>query len=81
MWINHFRELMIKQYDNLSAMIEDTGLSRNALNKLWHRDKRDMTTIKLETLQKVCDALQVKLSDLLEYVPDESGKEGKGTKI
>jgi len=57
-----------KMIDNLTDLIGITGLSRNALNKLWHN--QDIETIKLETLFQICDSLKIKLSDLLEYIPD-----------
>ena len=57
-----------KMIDNLTDLIRITGLSRNALNKLWHN--QDIETIKLETLTQICKALNIKLSDLLEYIPD-----------
>jgi putative transcriptional regulator len=58
-----------KRIDNITNLIEKTGLSRNALNKLWHN--QDIETVKLETLISVCKPLSIKLSDLIEYIPDE----------
>jgi len=58
-----------KRIDNITDLIEKTGLSRNALNKLWHN--QDVETVKLETLISVCKPLDIKLSDLIEYLPDE----------
>lgn len=66
---NNLRIVMAeKMIDNLTDLIGITGLSRNALNKLWHN--QDIETIKLETLFQICDSLKIKLSDLLEYIPD-----------
>lgn len=65
---NNFRIIMAKKrIDNISEAINITGLSRNALNKLWHNE--DLETMKLETLMIVCDKMGVKLSELLEYTP------------
>ena len=67
---NNLRIVMAeKMIDNLTDLIKITGLSRNALNKLWHN--QDIETIKLETLIQICDSLKIKLSDLLEYIPDK----------
>lgn len=67
---NNLRLIMAaKRIDNLTDLIKITGLSRNALNKLWHN--QDTETIKLETLIQICNSLEVKLSDLLEYIPDK----------
>ena len=67
---NNLRLIMAeKRIDNITNLIERTGLSRNALNKLWHN--QDIETVKLETLISVCKPLSIKLSDLIEYIPDE----------
>lgn len=56
-----------QQIDSISELIQTTGLSRNALNKLWHNE--NLESVKLGTLVIVCDSLNVKLSDLIEYTP------------
>lgn len=66
---NNLRIIMAEQrIDNVSDLITITGLSRNALNKLWHNE--NLESMKLETLMIVCDKLDVKLSDLIEYIPE-----------
>lgn len=63
---NHLRVVMAHQrINNLTELMELTGLSRNALNKLWH--DTDVDTVKLGTLMKICDALEIPLSQLVEY--------------
>ncbi|MDY7224518.1 helix-turn-helix domain-containing protein [Halalkalibacterium halodurans] len=67
---NHLRVVMAHhRINNLTELMEITGLSRNALNKLWH--DTDVETVKLGTLMKICDSLEVSLSELVEYVPDK----------
>ncbi|NRD81137.1 helix-turn-helix domain-containing protein [Bacillus sp. BRMEA1] len=67
---NNLRIIMAKQkIDSVSELMTITGLSRNALNKLW-RDE-DLESAKLGTLMIICDQLQIKLSDLIEYLPGE----------
>lgn len=67
---NNFRIIMAKKrIDSISELISVTGLSRNALNKLWKSE--DLDSIKLGTLMTVCDKLQIKLSDLIEYQPEK----------
>lgn len=67
---NNLRILMAeKRIDNITVLMEKTGLSRNALSKLWRN--KDIETVKLETLIQICKPLNVKLSDLVEYTPDE----------
>lgn len=47
-----------------------TGISRTTLTSLY---RREAGNVELETLMKICDFLQVSLSDLVEYQP--KGKE------
>lgn len=67
---NNLRIVMAqKRIDSVSELMQLTGLSRNALNKLWHDD--DIESVKLGTLIQVCDALDIKLSELMEYHPNK----------
>lgn len=66
---NHLRIIMAeKRIDNVRDLMNITGLSRNSLNKLWHNE--DLESLKLGTLMIVCDKLEIKLSELVEYTPD-----------
>ncbi len=74
---NNLRILMAeKRIDNITVLMEVTGLSRNALSKLWRN--QDIETVKLETLIQICKPLNVKLSDLVEYIPGDDLDEKKG---
>lgn len=67
---NNLRIVMAKKtIDNISELMEITGLSRNALNKLWHNE--EVETVKLGTLIQICESLKINLSDLIEYVPEK----------
>lgn len=67
---NNLRIVMAKQrIDSVSELMKITGLSRNALNKLWHNE--NMESVKLGTLMIICDSLGIKLSDLIEYTPEK----------
>lgn len=67
---NNLRLIMAKRkIDNVSELIQITGLSRNALNKLWHDE--DLQTVKFGTLMTICDKLDIKLSELIEYTPGQ----------
>lgn len=48
-----------------------TGLSENAISDLTANAVRQ---IRLDTLAKICDALDIQLSDLLDYTPDRERK-------
>jgi len=67
---NKIRVVMAeKKIDNIAELMELTGLSRNAVAKLWH--DKDIESIKLGTLFKICDGLNKDLSDIIEYTPDK----------
>jgi putative transcriptional regulator len=69
--VNNLRFVMAeKRIDNVSELINITGLSRNVLNKLWHNE--DLESLKIGTLIVACDKLKINLSDLIEYTQDEN---------
>lgn len=50
----------------ITKVHKETGLSRSTLTALYYkRSKR----VQLDTLQKLCDYLDVSLSELIEYEP------------
>lgn len=55
--------------DDISELMQNSGVSRNSINKLFRGV--DVETTKVETLMRLCDALHCKLSDLVEYNPQE----------
>ena len=57
-----------RKMDDVIELMRMTGLSRNTVNKLFHEEK--IKTLKIETLIRVCDALDCSLKDLIEYTPD-----------
>ena len=66
---NNLRLIMAKnKINSITELIEITGLSRNALNKLWHDD--NVESIKLGTLLTICDKLNVSLDELIAYKPN-----------
>lgn len=44
-----------------------TGLSKTTIHKLYYEKSANLG---VETLNKLCKALDCKISDLLEYIPD-----------
>ncbi len=64
------RHLMAdKKINSLSALIRDSKISRETLNKLYHEEK--METLKLEMIVKICEYFNCNIQDLIEYIPDE----------
>ncbi len=63
------RHLMAdKKINSLSALIRDSKISRETLNKLYHEEK--METLKLEMIVKICEYFNCNIQDLIEYIPD-----------
>ena len=62
-------ELADQEIDDISDLIDLSGVSRGPINKLYRNQQVD--TVKLGTLLRLCDALGCKLSDLVEYSPEE----------
>lgn len=56
-----------------SQLRKKAGISTNALAKLGKDE-----SLPLETLEKVCTALNCTLDDILEYVPDKDTDGGSG---
>ncbi|MDP4097985.1 helix-turn-helix transcriptional regulator [Paenibacillus sp. P96] len=70
----NIRVLMAKhRIDDIKELMQKSGLSRNSINKLYR--ETNIETVKLETLFKLCDTFNCELSDLIEYVPEQAGKE------
>ncbi|MED3045940.1 helix-turn-helix transcriptional regulator [Bacillus thuringiensis] len=69
--VSNIRMIMAKKnIDNISDLVRITGVSRNSINKLWRND--NVSSLRIDTLLPICEKLNVKLSDLIEYIPDDS---------
>jgi len=65
--INKLSEVMGRKRLKISDVLEGTGLARNTVAELYHgRVKR----VDLETLDRLCNYLDVELSELLEHKKD-----------
>ncbi len=65
---NKLSELMGREKLKMSEVQRMTGLSESTIRRLYHNTA---SNISLDTLNKLCKALDCKLSDIFEYVPDE----------
>lgn len=59
---------------SISELSEYTGLSRSTIIPIYYKRANDL---KLSTLEKICDFLQISLSELIEYEPQALNKEEK----
>ena len=65
---NHFSKILGEKRIKISDVHYGTNISRSILSELYF--ERGNPTV--ETLRKICDYLKVPLSELIEYVPEES---------
>lgn len=56
--------------DDIQELINRSGLSRNAINRLYKGTEAEIESTNLKTLIKLCKVFNCRLSDLLEYIPD-----------
>ena len=69
MLVIKLRHLMAdKRIDTISELMELSGLSRNAINRIYKEEEPEKT--ELNTLLKLCDSLNCNLTDLIEYKPN-----------
>jgi len=69
---NNLSMVMGARLLSISKVHEDTGISRSTLINLYYRRAKN---VRLDTLRKLCDYLQIPLSELIEYTPKELVKE------
>lgn len=63
----HLSRIMGEQRLKISEVAKMTGLHRNGITKLYNEETDG---IKFDTLDKLCAALNCKVGDIIEYVPD-----------
>lgn len=65
---NNLATIMGARLLSKKALAKGTGISRTTLTDIYYR-RTD--TVKLSTLIRVCDYLQIPLSELIEYDPSK----------
>lgn len=70
MYKSKLRYLMAdKKIDSIKNLVELTGVSRPPLDKLYK--EKDLETLSLDVLARICKYFNCKIEDLIEYIPDE----------
>jgi len=65
---NNLSSILGERLLKVSNISDGTGISRTTLTELYYRKNKD---IKLSTLLRICDYLDVPLSELIEYIPNK----------
>ena len=64
---NKLSEVMGKRRINMAALARRSGLSHVAIFKIYHAKTK---TIEFDTINKLCNALNCRMQDLFEHIPD-----------
>ena len=67
MIINKLSEIMGRKRVRMAELQKWTGLSHTTIIKLYY-DKS--TSIKLDTMNRICNALDISVGELFEHIPD-----------
>ncbi|SDL34477.1 helix-turn-helix domain-containing protein [Streptococcus equinus] len=70
MLMNNLLVVFAQKRTNASKVSKDTGVAKSTISKIIN----NKTDVKLSTLIKLCNSLEVALSDLVEFLPDELKK-------
>lgn len=71
---NNLSMILGSRLISISDVSDNTGLSRTTVTDIYYKRANDL---KLSTLEKICDFLQISLSELIEYEPQILNKEDK----
>lgn len=63
----HLSKIMGAKRINIQALSELTKLSRSTISNIYNEK---VNRIDLDTISSLCKALECKIDDLLEYIPD-----------
>ncbi len=64
---NRLSIVLGEQRMRVSELSKLTGISQNALNKIYHNKTKG---IDFDTLNKLCNTLQINSQELFEFTPD-----------
>lgn len=66
---NNLSKILGERLLKVSDVFEGTGISKTTLTDIYYQRAKN---VQLDTLMKICDYLQVPLSDLIEYEPQKN---------
>ncbi|WP_303753306.1 helix-turn-helix transcriptional regulator [Enterococcus sp. S86.2] len=64
--INNFSRILGERLLKISQVSTETEISRTTLTNFYYKRNKN---ISYQTLEKICDYLEISLSELLEYEP------------
>lgn len=69
---NNLSTIMGARLLTVTDVHEATGIARSTIISLYYRRAQN---VRLDTLRKLCDYLEISLSDLIEYTPQSTVKQ------
>lgn len=63
--------LLAERRMKVADLIRMTGISKSTMHKIYNEQT---SRIDFETMDKICEALDIEVGDLFTYVPNESGE-------
>lgn len=69
---NNLSKILGERLLKVSDVHAGTGISKTTLANIYYQRT---ATVKINTLIKICDYLQIPLSELIEYVPEKTEKQ------
>lgn len=67
----HLSRILGEKRMSQKELSEKTGIRRATINEMYHELAE---RINLDYLSKMCEVLNVKIEDILEYIPDKNTK-------
>ncbi|MCG7386850.1 helix-turn-helix transcriptional regulator [Paenibacillus sp. ACRRY] len=71
----HLSRIMGEKRISIAELSRMTGLHRNGITKLYNEDTDG---IKFDTLDKICESLNVSVQDIIEHVTNAKESTGEG---
>ena len=67
MIVNHLPTLLAERRLKVADAVRATGISKTTLHKIYNDQS---SRIDFDTINKLCEFLEVEVGDIFEYVPD-----------
>ena len=74
MIVCHLPVILGEKRLRVADVVRATGMSKSTLHKLYNEDS---SRIDFNTINQLCEFLEIQVGDLFEYVPDENNNESE----
>lgn len=72
MIVNHLPTLLAERRLKVADAVRATGISKTTLHKIYNDQS---SRIDFDTIDKLCEFLEVEVGDIFEYVPDAEDRD------